>query len=378
MGLFTVDEPTRRVGRLATRDMRPSSRPSDLSLTTSDVDGAVGRSKGLSTSRVTNVQEPVYKLPTYKPPLFAAPVPEEPQSRPHTRGHDVSDINVKSYPTRAATIWTATGGSRPDTAAPLPDTRRWRPATAPVRDIMRVRDISHPAPHTALRRDQVAAATGAPAGAQMLRVWAATSSVMPGHVSQSAPVTARAAAPAAAASSSSAASRPMTARPPSIPEAAMAAASCDAGFSAGGGDVERWVRPQTAEGPTLSRPASARPASALVPRPSSARPSSAHIVAAGARPRPASARPSSARPSSARPSTATSIRPDWSYEESAATMSELQPTRGRTAGSVPPSSGGEPSLRAPSRPASARSAYQQSRVMEERRADVLAVWALPR
>ena len=378
MGLFVVDEPTRRVGRLATRDMRPSSRPADLSLTTSDVDGAVGRGKGLRTSRVTNVQEPEYKLPTYKPPLFAAPVPEEPQSRPHTRGHDVSDINVKSYPTTNGHLWQA---PRPDTAT-LPDNekhlRRWRPATAPVRDIMRVRDISHPAPHTALRRDQVAAATGAPAGAQMLRVWAATSSVMPGHVSQSAPVTARAAAPVGAASSSAAASRPMTARPPSIPEAATAAASCDAGFSAGGGDVERWVRPQTAEGPTLSRPASARPASALVPRPSSARPSSAHIMAAGARPRPASARPSSARPSSARPSTATSIRPDWSYEESAATMSELQPTRGRTAASVPPSSGGEPSLRAPSWPASARSAYQQSRVMEERRADVLAVWALPR
>ena len=38
------------------------------------VRSAVGRGKGLRTSRVTNVQEPEYKLPTYKPPLFAAPV----------------------------------------------------------------------------------------------------------------------------------------------------------------------------------------------------------------------------------------------------------------------------------------------------------------
>ena len=192
MGLFTVDEPTRRVGRLATRDMRPSSRPADLSLTTSDVDGAVGRGKGLRTSRRHKCTGAEYKLPTYKPPLFAAPVPEEPQSRPHARGHDVSDINVKSYPTTGH-LWRAprpTPQHSPTMKARAAGGRRPRRCA-----IMRVRDISHPAPHTALRRDQVAAATGAPAGAQMLRVWAATSSVMPGHVSQSAPVTARTAAP---------------------------------------------------------------------------------------------------------------------------------------------------------------------------------------
>ena len=225
MGLFTVDEPTRRVGRLATRDMRPSSRPADLSLTTSDV--GPGRKQGIEHVAVTNVQEPVYKLPTYKPPLFAAPVPEEPQSRPHTRGHDVSDINVKSYPTTRERMWQATGGSRPDTATP-PRTHAAGGRRPRRRDIMRARHFAPRAAHRAAprpgrRRHRRAGRRANAAGL------GGDEFVMPGHTPQSAPVTARAAAAAAAASSSAAAARPMTMR-----------GRCRFRGGDGGGAVRRW------------------------------------------------------------------------------------------------------------------------------------------
>ena len=298
-----------------------------------------------------------------------------------TRDYDVSDINVKSYPSTNGHLRQA---PRPDTAT-LPDNEK---AHAPLaagdragaRHHARARHLAPCAAHRAAprpgrRRKRRAGrrANAAGLGGDELRDARARLAERAGDRAHRRARRRRLLVGGGVAADDR-------------------AAAVDSRGGDGGGVVRRRLQPAAAtsnggcdrrrRGRADAVAAGERAAGerALVPRPSSARPSSAHIVAAGARPRPASARllvgaavELLARRRRRR------FGSDWSYEESAATMSELQPTRGRTAASVPPSSGGESSLRcAPSRPASARSAYQQSRVMEERRADVLAVWALPR
>ena len=265
---------------------------------------------------------------------------EEGATRPHTRCHGVSDISVKSYPSTTGHLWRRRG---PTPVLPtMKSTRPWQPATAPVRDIMRVRDISHP------RRTPRCAATRsrrrARRRAQMLRVGGDELRDARARLAERAGD--RAPAPVRRRLVVGGARR------------GVRAAAVDSRGGDGGGVVRAGFRRRrrrrtvgaAADGGRADAVAAGERAAGERARPAAV--VGAAIEHRGGRRAPAAA---SARPSSARPSVRARRRrrrfSDWSYEESAATMSELQPTRGRTAGSVPASSGGEPSLRAPSRPA---------------------------
>lgn len=148
MVMYTLDQPRRTRHQPAT--------PREV-MRTADIEGATNQPKGLKTGRLLDPQEPSYRLPTYSKnaEVFYEGAPEpviDPTRRPRT--NDVSDIKGA-----APTLRERRAGGRataeaeifqaPRTARAVED-KTWqgsmlRPQSA-TRDVMCVRDISHPPP----------------------------------------------------------------------------------------------------------------------------------------------------------------------------------------------------------------------------------------
>ena len=153
--MYTLDQPRHTSTSLTRATVRHQPDTPRHVMQTADIEGATGQPKGLKTGRLLDPQEPSYRLPTFKENIFYEGAPEpviDPTRRPRT--NDVSDIKGA-----APTLRERRAGGRPTAEAEIFQTPRtaravedkaWqgsmlRPQTA-TRDVMRVRDISHPPP----------------------------------------------------------------------------------------------------------------------------------------------------------------------------------------------------------------------------------------
>ena len=163
MVMYTLDQPRHTSTSLTRATVRHQPATPREVMQTADIEGATNQptyvgatnQHGLKTSRRHDPQEPTYRLPTYKEnaEIFYEGAPEpviDPTRRPLT--NDVSDIKgayptlrerrAGGRPTAEAEIW-----QTPRTARAVED-KAWqgsmlRPQSA-TREVMRVRDISHP------------------------------------------------------------------------------------------------------------------------------------------------------------------------------------------------------------------------------------------